>query len=792
MVRGKPGSGKSTALRKAFSAARGSASANTAVLAFFFNARGAVIESTLEGFFRSMLYQLFERSQNQSDECFVEWKRKSSTIRSGWTWTLRELRAMFVGCIKRASGQAFLFVDALDECESTSSARDLMELLARLEHDAVTDGSSPMVCVSSRHYPNVGVVEPLQTIVERQNAPDISAYTRNVLQGLVTDLDDLTQRVVSRSQGISLWAVLVLQQIRNAVMDGEPFRELHRLIASVPDRLEDLFQEILDATPLNQRESCDQIMMWVLFAARPLTLRELRFALAFKSEYAKYEHYEGSDEYVGIEQTQKLLVGHTRGLVELVETKTSDIFHKEPTSAFRVELIHESVRQYLFSKMSAVAAHRDLTCNIQGAAHSTMASSCFRYITAICAEIDYIPNPTGHLQKDIYNERTAFLDYAVRFSFQHASIAEASGAPATGIYGPISRGQTGFYSWWLPFTDLYYQTMNYNLPGDPLWALWAKWAEAHWISCYPDRTSSLVFACAFRIQSWVDIIVGTTEAPFSRSDLSEAMCVTAVSGTEATIDALVSAGADINCEVPLFGTPLNLAIVSQRLDMVTWLLRRNVSLNARGQQRNPPEGPFHLFADALDIVRLLLAHGLDVADLNPRTVTSPFGRHPLEVAAVLGSSQVLIELLKAAECQVTPANCYHEAWVSALIEARDYNANLIASALKRLHPAQKTTIFFVYAFFNRSGKWQELKVEMWEDAEVRLIKRLIQQETHLPLLRFKLRCGSQILQDQRLLSAYDMSAGMIKMVIPKRGTYTAQARHSLQDFEWSDNEKLES
>ena len=307
MIRGKPGSGKSTAIKRACTLARERAHANEAIITFFFNSRGVPMETKLEGLFRSTLHQMLESRHVTDDEAFTEWKRKSSFIKSGWTWTVRELQNMFERCVRRSTVKITLFVDALDECDSTSAARDLMELLTKLcqRHDHDSSPPAPKFCVSSRHYPNVGVDETLQIIVENTNQVDIRKYTKQILQRFMPDFEDLSRKITSRSEGIFLWALLVLDKIRTAVEDGEPRQTLYSIIDRVPPRLEELFQELMESIPIDEREQRNLIMLWVLFARRPLSLSELNHAFAFRAGYSTYLYYETSDDAIRPEQMRR-------------------------------------------------------------------------------------------------------------------------------------------------------------------------------------------------------------------------------------------------------------------------------------------------------------------------------------------------------------------------------------------------------------------------------------------------------------------------------------------------------
>lgn len=60
-IKGKAGAGKSTLVKYTCQKAKKNSKEHGTVVSFFFNARGAPIEKSLEGMFRSLLYQLFDK-----------------------------------------------------------------------------------------------------------------------------------------------------------------------------------------------------------------------------------------------------------------------------------------------------------------------------------------------------------------------------------------------------------------------------------------------------------------------------------------------------------------------------------------------------------------------------------------------------------------------------------------------------------------------------------------------------------------------------------------------------------
>jgi len=662
MIRGKPGSGKSTAMKRAYTLARETANAKEAVLAFFFNSRGIAMETNLEGFFRSTLHQLLEPKHCTDDEGFTEFKRKTSSMKSGWAWTVKELQKMFERCLSRLSVKVTIFVDALDECGSVSDARDLMKTITGLGSDG-SCRSTIKICVSSRHYPNTGVAEPLRITVEQLNRNDISKYATNTLQRLKSELqhadaEDLAARITSRAEGIFLWALLVIQKIQVAVHDGESRRTIHKIIDLVPQRLEELFQELIDSTAAEHVEQRNLIILWTLFAKRPLTLSELNHALAFRQHYSTYSDYRMSEDFTRPEQTRRLLASCTRGLVEVVEAEEWNVSEMVPT--LRVQFIHESVRQYILGAQSTIGPASDLPWTDAGSAHNSMALSCFKYIKAVCVEEQVVVQIIEQSQARKYaterlhtghTQDRSFLDYAIEFGCAHAETAEATGYPQTHIFESMAKDSRSSVAWWEPFTAMFrlYQKHLYNH------------GHGHWSDYNVTR---LAFACAFKLDSWVHYLLHDDVSSQNKLDLSRALRVTAVSGHVHQLGLLLKAGADVDYDEPMSGTSLYMSLINNRLDVAKCLVEHKASVHMGPQKRSPLVAASEY--GSAEVVRLLLAHGAQMTECEPRTgqSMSALGMHALEAASCRGY-EVMEMLLNAAEDQQVPIEYYKAAFLAA-------------------------------------------------------------------------------------------------------------------------------
>ena len=778
MIRGKPGSGKSTAVKKACKLVKESSRADEAVISFFFNSRGSSMETKLEGFFRSALHQLLEQSQRKDEEAFAAWKRKASSIKAGWTWTVNELQDMFVGCVRRSTAKLLLFVDALDECESASSARNLVELLTKSGHGTDSCRSSPRICVSSRHYPNVSGANPLQITVEDTNALNISTYTKNILRPLLSDLDGLAdinamadfhalaRKIAARSNGIFLWAVLVLRQIREAVANGEPRKTLYNIIESVPRGLEELFQELMESTPVEQREQRDLIMMWIVFARRPLTLSELNQALAFRQEYPTYRDYERSAEYTRPDQMLRLLVNRTRGLVEVVATHVLHLRMGERAQTSRVQFIHESVREYVLSQETLLAYKSTLKWSDSGFAHNAMASSCFNYIKTVhveasLIEVSTISSTSSAISHDSARTRIAdsltFLEYAIEFGIEHAEAAEAGGPPQLPLFESVTDGKIGTVPWWKSFVDIFRKLQKRDVNNHRQNATRKHWSDF--------VITQLAFACAFNIHSWVKHLLTANKVPKNKLDLSKALCVTAISGVERNLHLLIQAGANVNHSEPNFGTPLYLALVNKRFDMVKFLLRQNASARQGPHQHSPLLAAVQYGPS--EVVRLLLARGARVAE---RT----HGTHALEAAITRTDLEIIEALLEAAESQKVRVGYYKQAlWDAQLPYSllhnwevpRDEHVKCLKSALARIFPEHAPVPLYVKSLNTPIT----FTVHMWLDARVALLKEFIYRRRGLTPDQFQLVLMSRmrLLRDEQTLCQSHVVRNSTIYMIPR-------------------------
>lgn len=339
-IKGKPGSGKSTLMKHAFEDALENLQGDK-VFSFFFSARGQHLEKSVEGMYRSLLLQLLLS--------FPELRSKLPMYSPGtvqrYGWDVPVLRNHFSGiinCLGRDESVT-IYIDALDECDE-DEIREALEHFEELSTSATSKRVRLYICFASRHYPQITLRRSLELSIERQSEhlQDIKTYIHNKMA--VRDVEckaELATQIEGRSDGVFLWVVLVIKLLNGKSDKGETRSQLLHTLKEVPDKLKDLIAAILD--PPDDVLVCT--MKWILFALRPLTLEELYFAIRTGTGQVTTGVWDLIE--VNRDGMQAFILESSRGLID-VKTGTKAV-RKVRKSIMRVQLVHESVREYLLT-----------------------------------------------------------------------------------------------------------------------------------------------------------------------------------------------------------------------------------------------------------------------------------------------------------------------------------------------------------------------------------------------------------------------------------------------------------
>ncbi|KAG7293969.1 hypothetical protein NEMBOFW57_004030 [Staphylotrichum longicolle] len=110
------------------------------IVAYFFNARGGILEKTPLGMLRSIVYQLLDKDATLYEHFRPIYEKQSMCMEGEWVWRQAQLEDFIRSIIKKwRSKRLLLLVDALDECDDRG-VRDVVGFLECLSIDAVQAG----------------------------------------------------------------------------------------------------------------------------------------------------------------------------------------------------------------------------------------------------------------------------------------------------------------------------------------------------------------------------------------------------------------------------------------------------------------------------------------------------------------------------------------------------------------------------------------------------------------------------------------------------------------------------
>jgi Ankyrin repeats (3 copies)/NACHT domain len=428
-IRGKPGAGKSTLLKYVLQETEKlELPPNRLVVAsYFFHGRGAEIQKVTLGLFRSLLHQLLEKVPEMLSELTQTFKSKLETQgepEKDWKWHPMELQELLAASLLKV-GNAYtlrIFIDALDEC-GEEAAVGLVNYFQRLVSASRKAGESLSICFSCRHYPIMALESGFEICVEDENHDDIETYIQDELHLAIRDetkISILQQQVVARASGSFQWVVLVISRVCELYRKGKPLKFIQTHIQKTPPELNSLYRELLQSIEEESISQSLQLMQWICFAIRPLTLDELRHAIAVDvdTSYKSLSECRSALEYVDTQEEMECrLKDLCRGLAEIKQHEDGRV----------VQFIHQSVNDFLIQDGLRILDSSLESIDIAvGRAHLRLSRSCIRYIAMeeVGRWVDQTKSGTPRI--DAVPLEVAFLKYAASW-LPHAEAVEAKG-----------------------------------------------------------------------------------------------------------------------------------------------------------------------------------------------------------------------------------------------------------------------------------------------------------------------------------------------------------------------------
>ncbi|KIY00888.1 uncharacterized protein Z520_03554 [Fonsecaea multimorphosa CBS 102226] len=437
-INGKLGSGKSTLMKYILDHGNYPVAAKISVLtlSYFFDPFRGDTKPSASDFYRALLHQLWKQARHLPCEHDILDSTElhfTSQLRGNWMNKPSVLAEQLNRLLFDISEHhpIYIFIDALDEC-ATDEVVSILEFLRQALVRAPP--SHLRICVSSRDTLWF-VGEDVRVFVDQENKEDIVSFTETQIKiraakygdSLLPFKDEFLNIILEKAAGIFLWVPLALHIVYNETTDSA---DTIRVLRSLPTDLTKVYQRILgnilEEKPQIQLQ-ISQILSWVLFASRPLTVQELAAALSFvnidRSQLHAIQERSLDAEYVyfnAIPSLASTLIDRTWGLVKIVYSKYDYISETWSTKNHSmVHLLHSSVKDFLTTS-SFLTKHSGQKTVVEAAAAQNLdiARVCLEYCAWSTEAFEH-----GDVDEQNLDATLSFLDYSSTFWLKHLQIA---------------------------------------------------------------------------------------------------------------------------------------------------------------------------------------------------------------------------------------------------------------------------------------------------------------------------------------------------------------------------------
>jgi len=346
-ITGKPGSGKSTLMKFILNHPRlelllreWAGDLPLHIVSFYFwNAGSDYLQKTLEGFIRTILYQILSQSPALVAQVAPRHHAMFSILRDPHAafpnWTYKELWESLQLMLSNCEIRIALWVDGLDEIEGTPV--QITEVLREIgSHKCVK------ICAASREWPEFEDVfgsYPLLRIHELSRM-DIESFTMGKLESsqgfrqlraiAPEDSAKLALDVIQKAQGVFIWVSLVVRSLLDDLSDGATLSDLQSTLDSLPEDISDLYGNIwakLQQTCRNIQHSSR------IFQMKRASIGPLHFLTLWLADEDKPTDFNiksiSPSSKKGIADIIKRRIGsRTRGIIEMSPDEHVDFLHR--------------------------------------------------------------------------------------------------------------------------------------------------------------------------------------------------------------------------------------------------------------------------------------------------------------------------------------------------------------------------------------------------------------------------------------------------------------------------------
>jgi hypothetical protein len=369
-ISGKAGSGKSTLMKfiahdtRTVDCLKGWVDGKTLVLAsfYFWRSDRKKLQMSLDGLYRSILFEVLRKCPHLIADVLPDQWRTMALQPGSMSFEsdlfrplkIKEAFEKLMQLPVQSENFAFcFFIDGLDEYEADPFEH---KVLARHLRDWSIRNNIKM-CVSSR--PEIEYLDifrqELRLNLHELTARDIYRSCQDLFEqdeafpkvkGIYLDL---LNEVVSKAEGVFLWACLVVKALLVEVGRDATSERLWQILRSTPPKLEDVYDGMLRSLSRQDRRMVDYILLLVLTNPFDAPMNAICLSWLREAEDFRFpgpgSRYSDQEAIRQLESIRRQLQGLTKGLLILAPYLSE--LGMCPMFSRRVQFFHRTARDYL-------------------------------------------------------------------------------------------------------------------------------------------------------------------------------------------------------------------------------------------------------------------------------------------------------------------------------------------------------------------------------------------------------------------------------------------------------------
>jgi hypothetical protein len=391
--------------------------------------------------------------------------------------------------------------------------------------------------------------------------------------------------------------------VAECINNDEPSSEIHEMLNKVPAELGDVYLHVIKKV-IDDRQKLKilHLLQWVYFAMRPLSVAELRYAIALDD--ASIDRCgECLFDPTSFAKNEDIMQDRIRsisgGLVEVKpQSQGEDRLGNKRKSSTTVQFIHQSVKDFLTENgvqyLTGVVG-KSLDDNIFGQGHDYLLRTCVNYLKTVELQNDR----AGSLLRwssewkgtDEVEEIYPLLFYAADLIPFHAQNAEEHGVLQHDLTVQFEHPQNTFQIWTRAygrpgggrkefFMSSLLQLSSYSNLSSTLRLLLKSGISTE--ERNPQKMTALHFAACKGHCDIVEILLDAGAKINSTSHMGSPVVVAASRGQLKTVKLLIKRGADIHTSNGHTGNALYQASRYGQLLLVRMLIDYGADVNAQG------------------------------------------------------------------------------------------------------------------------------------------------------------------------------------------------------------------